>query len=232
MRIFVWYDIYGTRVGRRNKEQPSPPHAIDDFVGMDLITIGVLFLFCLQVLCEKRLAPCNAFSLGVHCRLTLAAAADSDWWATAAHAERALSCMQGLLAATGVGGGGGGWEHGGGGGDGCDGSGGSGSKSNGDVVGEPGCSAAMDGGDGDGDGDGDGGGAAGVGGGGDGRGGGGDGGYCCDIAVGGPKRGNKRGRSGGSKSRIIGSGGGGGGGRCGSTSVMGSERGQQVTSVS
>lgn len=47
-----------------------------------------------QVLCERRLSPHNSFFLGVHCRVSLAAAVDRDWPTTIAHAERALGCMR------------------------------------------------------------------------------------------------------------------------------------------
>lgn len=54
--------------------------------------------FTRQILCDRRLVPTHAFTLGVLCRLVLGAAADEDWPATASYAERALSCMQGLRA--------------------------------------------------------------------------------------------------------------------------------------
>lgn len=52
--------------------------------------------------------PQHAFSLSVLCRLSLAAAVDGDWPATAAHAELALERMQGLVGGIRGGGSGGG----------------------------------------------------------------------------------------------------------------------------
>ncbi|CAN0073407.1 unnamed protein product [Scytosiphon promiscuus] len=59
-------------------------------------------LAAVQAICDRRLAPHHAFSLGVHSRLSLAAAVAQDWPATVTHAERALACMQGLLARVGA----------------------------------------------------------------------------------------------------------------------------------
>lgn len=48
------------------------------------------------MLCERRLVSTHAFTLGVLCRLVVAAAVDQDWTAVAGCAESALLCVQGL----------------------------------------------------------------------------------------------------------------------------------------
>lgn len=50
-----------------------------------------------QDLCERRLVPTHAFTLGVLCRLTVGAAVEARWAEAADHARRALACMDGLL---------------------------------------------------------------------------------------------------------------------------------------
>ncbi|CAM9740913.1 unnamed protein product [Ectocarpus sp. 12 AP-2014] len=68
--------------------------AADDDLAGGRVREGRRQLVDLQVLCERRLSPQNSFSLGVHCRQSLAAAVDRDWPTTIAHAERALDCMR------------------------------------------------------------------------------------------------------------------------------------------
>lgn len=53
-----------------------------------------------QTLCERRLVPTHAFTLGVLSRLTVAATAEKDWPRVVSYAERALVRMRELRGVT------------------------------------------------------------------------------------------------------------------------------------